>query len=358
MKLCFDIDGILFPAAAIAEETFITATHLPTGVVREFENKTELWGNWRTKKEGWLGIQNKLSGNDFYKAEDFQIADGQRPRPFRIKGKEGEPDTFLSPLEGAKKVVTDKINEICGKLKTNKYYGYTGRGRVFRHEIATLLEYKGNRSEMKPLIIEELKDWACEAHNITMVFDREADDACSIDTVIGYKKWKENGKQDKDRICQVSFGKDAKGTEGFHFNFTKDTSVRLIEGLGKLWINDKGDVDGEGRMWLYFQVGFSDAADNYYANCFSDVKWGQKSAYKELKDCTTDKMAFEALIRIFKKLYPVKKTVEGCKGSIEIDYLYVMQECFDMAFMLRHSNQPRDRVDVKAVLTKLGVDHE
>jgi hypothetical protein len=150
----------------------------------------------------------------------------------------------------------------------------------------------------------------------------------------------------------VAEDKDAKQCPGFHYNPNKDDEVRFIEGLGKLWLDKKGDVDGCGRMWLYFQVGSSDSADNYAANCFSDTKWGPKSAYEYLKDCTTDKQAFEALVRIFKKLYPERKVVDGCKGKVEIDWLYVMQECFTMAMMLR---KPDDKIDVKSTLEKLGV---
>lgn len=363
MRLIFDIDFILFAAASVAEETFITAKHEPTGQVVELENRTQLWGHHAKKVGGWVGTQNAISGNDYYKAEDFTVTDHQRPRPFRVRGETYEdehgnvlrtPDTFLDPFEGAKKSVVDQINAICGKLKCNDYYGYTGRGEVFRHKLATLLPYKGQRADTKPLILEELKDWACKELPIEMVTDIEADDACSIATVQAYNRWKAMDKDDKYKEVQIAIDKDAKQTVGFHFNPMKDKTIREISGFGSLWLTEKGDVDGMGRMWLYYQVAVGDSTDNYKSNCFSEVKYASKGGYNDLKDCTNDKEALTALVGIFKKLYPETKDVETFRGKIRIDWLYVMQEMWHMAMMQRG---PGDTVDVKAVLTKLGVEH-
>lgn len=364
MRLIFDIDFILFAAASVAEETFITAKHEPTGQVVELENRTQLWGHHAKKVGGWVGTQNAISGNEFYKAEDFTVTDHQRPRPFRVRGEEYEdehgntvrkPDTFLDPFEGAKKSVVDQINLICGRLKCHDYYGYTGRGEVFRHKLATLLPYKGQRADMKPLILEQLKDWACAELPITMVSDIEADDACSIATVQAYARWKAMDKDDKYKEVQVAIDKDAKQTVGFHHNPTKDgNKIREVKGFGSLWLTEKGDVDGDGRSWLYYQIAVGDTTDNYKSNCFSTLKYASKGGYNDLKDCKNDKEAITALVGIFKKLYPEKKKVVTFRGEIEIDHMYVFQEMWHMAMMQRG---PGDTVDVKAVCDKLGIDY-
>jgi len=106
-------------------------------------------------------------------------------------------------------------------------------------------------------------------------------------------------------------------------------------------------------MFKLFQVCSSDTSDNYAANCVSDLKWGDKSAYKALKDCRDDKELFQAAVDIFKKLYPEPKVVTGWRGNeIDINWLYVMQECFHMAHMHRW---PSDFVEVKEVLSKMGI---
>jgi hypothetical protein len=362
-QLVFDMDFLIFEAVSVAEERFIAVTHRPTGRKMEFANKTLLWGDWRKKVGGWIGEQNAELGEEYWKAEDFDVIEGQRPRPFKIKGVNpfsNEPDDsldyFITPWEGAKKILDDKIAAICKKLGTTEYIGYTGTGNVFRHDLCTLLMYKDRDELMKPLLLKKMKEYVCERHSTTMVTVLEADDYCNVATHNGYLKWIKDGKKDCDKVISVQIDKDGKQCSGWHYNPNKDNEPRLIEGFGSLWLDSKGDVDGCGRMWTYFQTGSSDCADNYCANCFSDKKWGEKSAYKELKDCKNDKQAFEALVRIFKHLYPEKKTVQGCKGPVEIDAIYVMQECFTMAKMLKSVDE--GVTDVRAVMDKLGVDYK
>ncbi len=349
-RLCFDFDAIVFPAVAASEDRYITATHRITGREMEFENKTELWGHWKTKTGGWIGVQNALSKNEYWKAEDFDVVQGQRLRLFKTL----EGGT-IPAIEGAKKLIDDQIAAVCKRLGASSYFGYTGTGDVFRHRVATLMPYKGQREDtLRPILLSAMKQHVIDKHNCTLVEDIEADDAVSMATIKGYESWKEGGKLDEDRVIAIAVDKDAKQTEGWHFNHSKDKEPRLIEGLGRLWLDEKGDIDGAGRMWLYYQVAAGDTSDNYKPNCFSTKKYAEKGAYKDLHECTTDKEAFTALVRVFKMLYPEKQTVETHVGTIEIDWLYVMQEMFTLAMMLR---KPDDKIDVKVVLDKLGVSY-
>ena len=360
-KLCFDFDFIIFDAVCIAEERFIIAKHLPSGREIELPNKTALWGHHAKKAGGWISEQNKEAGNDYWKPEDFEVIEGQRPKPFKVKGKIDEwgvqhEDYFKSPWEGAKDVLDSKIFDICAKLGTTDYYGYTGSGETFRESLGRIQHYKGNRNEnLRPLLLDRMKKYVCDRHNATMVKWLESDDRCNIDTNNAYNAWR-HSKLDKDKVIQVAEDKDAKQCSGWHYNPNKDSTPRLIEGFGKLWLDSKGDVDGAGRIFLYYQIASSDSSDNYSANCVSELKWGSKSAYKELVDCTDDKEAFEALVRIYKHLYPEPKIVTGWKGdTFEITWLDVLTENFNFAKMLRSvDEQP---TDVKAVLDKLGITY-
>lgn len=361
-QLVFDMDFLIFEAVSVAEERFITATHRPTGRKIEFKTKTEMYGHWKKKEGGWVAEENKKLGNDYWKVADFDIVECQRPRPFKIKGVDefsGEPDSskdyFISPWEGAKKIIDDKIKSICGKLGTDNYIGFTGTGNVFRHDLCTLLYYKDRDDLMKPLLLDRMKEYVCERHSCTLVRNLESDDYCNMAVLAGYNEWVKGGRKDEDRVCGLAEDKDSKQCSGWHYNPNKDKEPRLIEGFGGLWLDAKGNVDGKGRAWLLFQVGSSDQADNYAANCFSDTTWGPKNAYKALEGCKNDRQAFQALVGIFKKLYPEKKVVQGCKGEVEIDWLYVFQECFTMAKMLRSVDEPV--TDIKAVLDKLQVNY-
>lgn len=337
-KLCIDVDYLLFQACPCAEKRSVSALHVPTNKKYKFETRSDLWGNWHKKSGGWIAFQNEILGEEFYKVDDFVITDKQ----------------IKLPIQFAYNVIDAKIKKLCEILKTNNYYGYTGRGKVFRHDVATLMEYKGQRTEMlKPLHLDNVKDYLIEKHNTILVTGIEADDAISIDTIEAYKKWKTSGKDD-DKVIATARDKDSKQTEGWHFNIDHDTQPRLIEGFGKLWLDGK-DVDGCGRMWLYYQILAGDQTDNYKPNCFSELRWGSKSAYKALVKCKNDKQAIQALVDSFKLMYPTKQTITGWRGDVfEIDYMYVLQEMWSLAMMLRHKN---DKVDVKQVCDKLGVNY-
>ena len=68
-------------------------------------------------------------------------------------------------------------------------------------------------------------------------------------------------------------------------------------------------------------------------------------------------VAFEALVTGYKTLYPVKKTIKGWRGDdIEIDWLYMLQENFNLAKMLRSEDEKP--TNIKEVLTKLKVNYE
>lgn len=357
MHLVFDMDFVIFEAVSVVEDRFITATHIPTNTVMEFKNKTELWGKKRTRDGGWIESSNKALGTIKWKAEDFEIVEGHRLRDFKIKegGNKYSERTgyYTAPWEGAKKILDDKINLIVKTLGATSYSGFTGTGNVFRHDLCTLLYYKDRDELLRPFLLDQMKKYVCEHHNCELVTRIEADDACTMAVLDGYNKWVKGGKKDSDIVIGIAIDKDSKQTSGWHYNPNKDSTPRLIEGFGKLWLTEKGEVDGEGRMWLYYQM-FGDSADNYKANCFSDVKWADKSGYNALCDCKNDKQAWEALVKSFKLMYPEKKMVEGCKGPVEIDWLCVLQEMANMAFMLR---KPNDKLAVVDVLTKLGVDY-
>jgi hypothetical protein len=354
-RLVFDIDSILYDAASAVEDRFITAMHVPTGKVMELANRTELYGSWRKKDGGFIAAQNELLGSVVYKADDFEIVDGQRLKEFTVtKGYGGSNVKPFSALSCAKNIIDKKISDICEKLNCYDYFGYTGTGDTFRTELATLLPYKGQRSTMRPLLLSELKQYVIDRHHCEMVTYLEADDVVSIATVEGYKKWKKS-RDDKDMVIACGVDKDMKQVEGWLYNISKDDGPYLIEGFGSLWLDEKGDVDGGGRVFLYWQMLSGDQADNYKANCFSDVTYGEKAAYKDLKDCTNDKQAFEAMVRVFKRMYPEPKVITGCKGEVKINWYFVMNEMFQLARMLRWKD---DSVDLKDVLTKMGISHE
>lgn len=326
--LIFDMDFVKFEAACLAEKRSIVVTHKSSGRQKEFDTRTEFWGrSWKKKDGGWLAEQN-IGRTTPWLPEDFIIEDKQE---------------IISEALG-KRIARNRIDSICAKLEDNDYRGYIGRGKSFREDISTIIQYKSNRIDaIRPLLLNDMAEYLVKRHNCVFVEGLESDDHVIID-------WYKNKK-----ATVVALDKDARGCEINLFDpDTMDSPLR-IRGLGGLWINGKKEVKGQGRMWCYFQCLSADNSDCYSANSASDVRWGPKSAYNLLAPCKTDKECFEALVKGYKTLYPEKKTIKGWRGDeIEIDWLYVFNENFQLCRMRRWEG---DEFHVKTVLDKLKIEY-
>lgn len=361
-KLCFDYDPILYECGFIGETRSVKVVHRESGDDYEFPNRTAFYGHWKKKAGGWLAEYNAAKSTPRL-AEEFDYIDVQTPQPIQ-----NCISTMKSVIQGLK--------EVTG---ADRYYGYSGKGASFREGVSTILKYKGNRDgALRPVHLDELKAYLVKYHGCKIVEGIEADDACSIDLWIDYQKWKKT-KSDKDKTILAYVDKDYLQCTGHLYNTGKQDGIDTYDGFGWLELvtrqTESGkpveEVKGRGRMWLYHQVLSGDDADNYCANSASSMKWGQKSSYALLKDCKTDKEAFQALVEGYKTLYPAPKTIIGWRGyedpkdrtilkpnaaefGIEVDWMYVLQENMTLAFMLRKLG---DKIDVKETMDKLGVEY-
>jgi len=325
-KLVYDYEPLIFKACCAVELRQIRCTNSINKEEHVFKSRTEFYGDWRKKVGGWLGEQTENGAN--YKLEDYLIEDTRE----------------VQPLENALFILKNKIRDINEELNADSYYGYVGGVGNFRKEICTLLPYKGNRKEsILPFHLNEAKEYLLQNHNATAVDSRECDDALVTDMFTALKN--------KQKLTGVIAEKDFLGCDGTWYNSDQMITYR-VKGFGHLERTPKA-IKGQGRMWKYLQVCWQDAADNYYANCFSDQKNGEVAVYNRLKDCTNDLEAFTAMKEHFMYLYPNEKEIVDCRGVTRvIDWLYVMQECFNMAHLERWRG---DRVDVRETMDKLGV---
>jgi hypothetical protein len=320
--LCYDYDAVVFRAAAAAQKRTIKCLHKPTGNIETFNTRTEFWGHWKKKSGGWLAQHPEL------KLEDFVIEDVVTPEP----------------VENALKAVKTTIESICDKFDSKNYYGYVGGEKNFRKDICTLQPYKGQRVAELPAHLQACKDYVIQHHRAKIPNGVEADDLVATDN---YK-----AVQEKKNFIAVAVDKDFKGCDGDWYFYLKDDR-RKVRGLGKLWRNEK-EVDGVGRMFKYLQVCQGDDADNYWPHCFSDKENGPVTAFDALKDCRSDTEAFLAMKDHFLYLYPEPKIITNWRGdTFEIDWFYVMNEMFQMAHLQRWKD---DKIDLKAVFTKLGIE--
>ncbi len=358
-RICFDYDPLLYGAASIGEQRSVKVVHRTSGRELEFKTRTDFYGHWKKKAGGYLAKINEGRKTPWL-PEDFDYFDVQEPEP----------------IEFCVKSLKNMILAATEYVGTKVYYGYSGKGKVFREDVSTVVKYKGNRDKaLRPIHLDGLKNYLVRHHNCEIVEKIEADDMCSITSYEAYKKW-EKTKSDDDKLilCAVDKDYDQGAAHILHPNTLGE--IRSHDGgFGWLKVDESGKekkVVGRGRMWLYFQVMNGDDADNYFANSAApEIKWGQMSAYKVLKDAKNDKEAFEALMKGYKTLYPAPKKIIGWRGyedqfektvllpnhkdfEIEVDWLYMLQENFSLAFMLRRLD---DKIDVKQTMTKLGVDY-
>lgn len=324
-----DLDFVKYAAASAGESRSVKVSHKTSNWTTTVNNRTEWYGHWKKKTGGKLAELNATRPEDRQvKWDDFEYEDIQVPEPIE------------NVLHTARLMVEKAIDE--SGATDAKFY--IGKGDSFRVERSTLLKYKGQRhSSLRPVLLDEVSNYLTNKFKAQVITNIEVDDAVVINS---YRK--------KDHFI-LGLDKDYLGAGSRFFNVnTPDKGVQETNLFGNLYIDSKGYVKGVGRMFKLFQCCSQDMSDNYAANCFSDVKWGEKSAYNALKDCKDDRELFQASVDVFKTLYPEPKTVVGWRGDeILIDWKYVMQECFDMCHMLRWEN---DSVNLDVVFNKLGVD--
>lgn len=322
-----DFDIIAYRAASAGEKRTIKAYHPVTGDEWDCKTRTELYGHWIKKDKGVLAEHNKINGTN-YKADELVIIDQQHPEP----------------TQNVLHTVKAMIESILYKLGTNKMNGYLGKGVSFRVERSTLLKYKGTRADtLRPLLLPDVRDYIARKYPVEVVEGLESDDWVCIDAY-----------RDPNKVV-VTADKDARGTECLVYNpfLPVDEGILDCRGFGALYLNSKGEVKGYGRQFLYFQLA-GDSSDNYKANCFSDLEWGDKSMYSVLKDCKDDKESMIAIKKAFQLMYPEPKTIIGWRGNeIGIDWKYVVDEMWDMARMLR--KPVGDNVICTEVMDKFGL---
>lgn len=344
-KLIFDYDCIVYQVGFACEKRAVEVTHTATGVKQRFDNKTEFWGRKKNVIEGWLGEKNKervAQGKREFTKDEFTME--------TIR----EADNIQNALHSVKEV----INKALRATGCDEYMGYIGDGDSFRLDRSTIYKYKGSRDNaLTPLLKKDIIDYLVKYHAAEIVQrDEVTNEMLEADDMVIIKAL-----EDKENSVVYAVDKDATGSPIFVFNPNRpDDGIKDCACFGEINLIERTipsgivkEIKGHGRKFFYFQVAFGDDVDDYRANCASDIEWGEISAYKALADCNTDKECLEALVGIYQHLYPEPKTVLGWRGDeIEIDWLYVLNEIWDLARMRR---SPDDIVTAEEVLRKFKI---
>lgn len=325
-----DADYIAYAVASAGEKRTVIVTHKPSGREIEVKTRTE-WHGHHLKKDGGMLAKINENRTSPFSADEFEFEDVQTPEPIE------------NVLHSAKMM----FQGACKQVGADGWVGFLGGSTNFRDDVATILRYKGNRESLiKPLYLQEVREYLVRRFNLEVVDGIEADDACIMEAY------------GKDDHVVVAVDKDAAGNHVKWYNPNNpEAGIVDCRQFGKLWLNEKGEVKGVGRMFFYFQCGFGDPVDAYRANSACDKPWGQKSAYKALSHCTNDREAMEALKGVYETLYPEPKTITGWRGDeIEIDWKYVLNENWQLARMLRNMDELKSPILATDVMDKMGIE--
>ena len=220
----------------------------------------------------------------------------------------GEPIKEYVELRSLEETVEHFTNLVAG-IKENtgatEVHCYTGSTfGNFRKGIATIQEYKGNRSGPEPIQLNKLKEIL-----ITRGFLQRATGLLEADdqVIIEFHKLKEKLGEDKVVLCVID--KDAKQEPGNHYNFNTGefTYLQPIDSL----------------RFFYTQLLTGDPIDNILGL----YKVGTKSTFvKKLYDLETEEDMFTLVYQEYLKRF----------GSYAEDFI---TETYRLLYMLRTPNE-------------------
>lgn len=318
--LIIDGDTLSYRASAAIEKRTVEVLHVPSGKTKTFNTRTEF-------KQS-LEAKNKQFDANIYKFKDVQ-----------------EPEDISHALHIMKK----QIEGFRDTLFADEYLVCLSGKSNFRDNLALPSKYKGNRTDMiRPLHLKEAKRYLYTSHPSLLANHREADD----DLIIKGYEYLEKGytpiliSQDKDAYAYSNLTL---------YDYTKETpELKTIpDGLGELYITNNGTVKGIGFIWFVFQWINGDPTDNYKPTELSRKKFGEKTAYKFLKDCTDEKQALEVAVKLYNEWYGKGVSYVDCFGEkhfVKDDTIRDLY--FKCARMMCHEN---DTLCSKEFLERYGL---
>ena len=338
-KLCFDFDTIKYTVGYASENRSIIATNKITGNSLTLKNRTALKEHleaFNVNRESPLLIT------------EFDIQDVQEPMGADV----------------VSKILNTTISNIVNHLHAKDYYGYVGRGKVFRHDIAKIRPYKGGRSSLKPVNLQLIEEMLLERFNAKIATDNlEADDFLSIDSYAAWKDWSKT-KHQKDRLIVITEDKDALQCGGSHlFNPTKMTLPFTIKNeLGEVSLREDTKaktITGWGRKFLYSQMLLGDSVDCYSPTALvakdnPHKRFGDVACFNLLNKLNTDEECLRAIVEQYKKWYNTPVTFTSHDGC-EYTYTWwdVANEIWALARMKRFVG---DDISFSDVLGKFGIE--
>lgn len=304
----FDCDVLSYRAAAAAEERRVEVIHKKSGRTKVFKNRTE--------------FKNFLKDIGFEYVEDaYQINDVQLP------------EDVSHPLHTLKL----QIKKIEDTLWTDESYFFISGKNNFRDDLPLPTKYKSNRTDLlRPVLLKDCRQYLIDKYKAKVVNGCETDDALIYK---GYELLNQGYE-----VIIVTNDKDANAYSGLNlYNYTSENpEVIKIDGLGSLWIDEKtGKLKGQGMLWYCTQLLTGDNTDCFKPTELTNVKFGEMSAYKLLKDCKSEQEALNLCAQQYQKWYPETFTYTSWQGrKIESDWKHMLNLYHQCCRMKETENDP------------------
>lgn len=221
----------------------------------------------------------------------------------------------VKPAEMVVTWVDNIINDMKTKLQSDKVECFLTRpGKTnFRYNRATLLPYKGNRTDAsRPVLYVDIYNHIITSYKTFEAIDCEADDLMGLRHTEGCDTI----------ICTID--KDLRMLPGKYYNFVEDT-LETLDDYGNLQlVNNNRKLIGEGLMWFYAQMLLGDRVDNIPG--ISGV--GVVATHRLLHKCKTEDELFKVVWKQYLRYYRTKKKrIDECAEiMVEIaDLLWIQR---------------------------------
>jgi hypothetical protein len=224
----------------------------------------------------------------------------------------GEPILELFPFDEVAPIAKGRVLSIVMGSQSGGWRGFLTRGRHYRHELATMLPYKGHREDMARNNVDLIKGLFHTDLGAEWCDDREADDALATEQwqdlvdVGSEHGWDDDTLRQLSNTVIATRDKDLNTVPGWHFIWwlkggkDRDGNVvpeekRLVEKGEAYWVTVI-----EAFRNFYKQMLMGDTADNIKGL----YNIGAKSAWvKQLDDINDEEEMYDHVEEKYKKYY-------------------------------------------------------
>jgi hypothetical protein len=317
-KVFVDSDTLLYSAAAVVEKRAIKVLHLPSGSRREFSNRTEL--------------KKVLKDNGKELNENFIIEDVQYPEP----------------IENCLHLVKSSVSNILNLYDFDEITFIAGDEDNFRLNLPLPTRYKDSRKDtLRPVHLKEAHSYLRNKYKAIKAIGFEADD---LVTILANKAIKEG-----NTAVILSADKDKRQSIGVHigeYHYSLAETV-LVKEMHPVELQD-GDFKSYGIPWIAYQLLCGDSSDGYKPTKLCSAKYGDVSAYNDLKDCHSPQDVLSLIIRKYKEWYPDKfEYTDWSCTQHEADWKSMLQLYYSCARMKRSYD---DDLNIQAFFDEYKVD--